>query len=257
MVVKDGCTVAKIGPRSMLTAAHCLFDLRRGTPNALYQSGNLISLTYANPKDRTRSAQGSFVVRSARIHPSYRNSPLVGCGKSCTWEEAFGTDISDVGVVTFAEDLPEIPTARLQRSAPRLGSTVFITGDGCTAPGGARGAGFLWHETRVIPATYLDHEGSFARSSIDTIDRGYVITPGMSADYFTLKKASLCPGDSGGPLYAEDKTTIVGINAYYTFKPNGGPSAYNMHTRISSGGRNTRDWIDLARTQGGDPPVAE
>ena len=48
--------------------------------------------------------------------------------------------------------------------------------------------------------------------------------------------ASICPGDSGGPVYRDDgtQTKIVGVNSYYDFAPSDtqGISFANWHTRL-------------------------
>lgn len=57
---------------------------------------------------------------------------------------------------------------------------------------------------------------------------------------FDPSAPSLCPGDSGGPVYNLDGE-IVGVNAQYTFKPKdpSGVSYTNLHTKISA----VADWL--------------
>ena len=69
----------------------------------------------------------------------------------------------------------------------------------------------------------------------------YAITPGKRG---VRTSASLCPGDSGGPLYRTNgrADTIVGVNAYYSFAPEAEDpkrvSVTNWHTRLDTDARN-------------------
>ena len=61
---------------------------------------------------------------------------------------------------------------------------------------------------------------------------------------FDNRYSSLCPGDSGGPVFRESNhNEIVGINAYYSFKRDDrlGISYTNMHARLSP----ISDWIEF------------
>ena len=61
----------------------------------------------------------------------------------------------------------------------------------------------------------------------------YIGTPGMTQD---SNEASLCPGDSGGPLWrgmTGSVNRVVGVNAYYNFSDNSNISYQNSHTRIT------------------------
>ena len=53
---------------------------------------------------------------------------------------------------------------------------------------------------------------------MDVLLQDFLLTPGRSLD---SAEASLCPGDSGGPVYRDDRRggTVVGINSYYSFPP--------------------------------------
>jgi S1-C subfamily serine protease len=51
--------------------------------------------------------------------------------------------------------------------------------------------------------------------------------------------ASICPGDSGGPVYKESNQSVIGINSQYIFSDKSGVSYLNTHTRLSE----VSDWI--------------
>ena len=47
---------------------------------------------------------------------------------------------------------------------------------------------------------------------------------------------SICPGDSGGPVYRKGTSVIVGINST-TIPPNDKAPAFNWFTRLDGGAR--------------------
>jgi hypothetical protein len=116
----------------------------------------------------------------------------------------------------------------------------------------------------ALPATALLHPGGYFTSAADptfvNLGGSYFFTPGKN---LVATAASLCPGDSGGPVYRTNRTaeTIVGVNAYYSFKPPSedgpGVSVTNWHTRLDSGARNgVATWLHGlgVRVVGGTTP---
>jgi hypothetical protein len=74
----------------------------------------------------------------------------------------------------------------------------------------------------------------------------YVVTAGHAQDEAF---ASLCLGDSGGPLYRPDRADprVVGVNSDYSFRDQSGVSWTDWHTRTSRGSlHDIAEWlIDL------------
>jgi hypothetical protein len=230
------CTAAKVGPRQFLTAAHCVHKKENNTLSPDYQPGSFIGITTAKKvTSANRAAVTQWVeVKSTVMHPGWAEA----CGSGCN-VNVLGPDVPpDVAVVTLAEDTPKIPAAKVDLHTIGAGEGVIVTGYGCTksvnTPHADNYQQLRFDITKAIAGDALNHPGSFVPSGDprhDLVVASYVITPGNLAN---AQEASLCPGDSGGPLYRADGTQsiVVGVNAYYTFKDGTGISMTNWHTRL-------------------------
>jgi hypothetical protein len=140
-----------------------------------------------------------------------------------------------VALVVVAELSPHIPEAAVDLTPVAVNDPLHIVGYGCEQPGG-------WPvprlKTESVPAVSIDalnHDGQYWFLSHQAVYGGYVITAGQHA---SSAYASLCPGDSGGPLYREgtSQPLVVGVNAYYSFPVGQGwkehASLTNWHTRL-------------------------
>jgi hypothetical protein len=121
------------------------------------------------------------------------------------------------------------------------GSSVAIMGYGCDSGVGNASVApshLKYSRTQVIaPADAIN--GSTAYSvdfDANRVNERYFFTPGQANNFAS---ASICPGDSGGPVYRLDgagkPAAVVGVNAYYDF-PKGdtkGISYSNWHTRFN------------------------
>jgi len=112
----------------------------------------------------------------------------------------------------------------------------------------------------TIPVSEIrPYEGKMSDEQEAAMGASYLITPGHAQDE---KSASLCLGDSGGPLYLADESDprVVGVNSNYSFKTPedesdlGGVSWADWHTRTSLGsGNGIGEWLRSleANTVGG------
>ena len=100
--------------------------------------------------------------------------------------------------------------------------------------------------TKLIAAENLTHEHSLYKDIFEITGQSNWITPGFGLNSV---HASLCPGDSGGPLLTKvnDEWKIVGIAADYTFDgryQDGAPTITNLHTRLDDQSfNNIGGWI--------------
>ncbi len=212
-----GCTITKVGPKSFLSAAHCV---GKGMKS--------ISLNFQDFK-------GRVAVTSFHVHPTWIND----CWNfHCTGEEVGSTRMtpgrSDVVLIGVADDTP-IPVSPVHFDELNVGDEVIMVGAGCTRstePGGPGKMRFA--TTRIISSDALIHEHSLYRDISFITGKSDWVTAGFGK---SRENASLCPGDSGGPLLIKngDQYKIVGIAADHTFDgpyQDGAPTITNLHTRL-------------------------
>lgn len=239
-VLGPGCTAAKVGPRHFLTAAHCVDDLYTATVEPGYGPGG----SYAVSADNTPpiSPYVNLTIEQTYIHPQWiadcaaaRAAGAPDCGVNVL-NPGYTPDLA---VVVVNELSPTIPAAAVDGAAVAVGDPVVATGYGCETPGGAPTHVFKIQNLTASASSILNHPGSYVSgAAINDVAASYVLTPGYAAN---TSYASLCPGDSGGPLYRQSSTDliVVGVNAYYTFPsaPGSNPSQTNWHTRLDTSAR--------------------
>lgn len=258
VLIRLGCTAAKVGPRHVLTAAHCVEDGKARAIAAAYAPGQRLRVT---TKERS-SVPGQILWRIGGFVegtiertevPEAWSAALTAQGDAV---HVLGPEAPpDVALITLTEAsegaLRSIATATVDLTPVVPGDRLTIMGYGCEK-GLEAGvdladlavSALRLHDTRALEPEKLLHRGSFVGSL--TTDRGknllasYLFTPGKSLD---PAEASLCPGDSGGPVYrtGAPADTLVGINAYYTFLPKEEDrlqvSVTNWHTRVDGESR--------------------
>jgi hypothetical protein len=179
--VKEFCTATAIGPRVILTAAHCL-------PNG---------------------ASGHVVINDKRVgivcdhHHEYTPCPLENEDpKSCP---AGRTTSADYALCLASADLgiTEYETVNTKSGVPAVGGRALLTGFGCNEDGGVdKGFGYLFEGDTTVRA--LPNE-----TGADMFGLYYIVTRGGAA---------LCFGDSGGPSYklqdSQGKSRVmIGVNS--------------------------------------------
>ena len=210
-----GCTATKVGSKHFLLAAHCIEDENRKLPEDF--------TTFSMTPNRDRSNLRDFTVASAHIHPNWTDCPNCACKNEWICDLI---DTPDLALVIVNEESPDVAEAVIDDTPVMPGDGVVLTGYGCdngdnrpsTSPG------LKLQNTVAIPA---DTYNSAA------IGNTYVVTHGITKD---ANSASLCPGDSGGPLYRQGKNRqlVVGINALMAWTDDAGIAFANWHTRLDT-----------------------
>jgi hypothetical protein len=228
-----GCTAARVSTRSILTAAHCVMLKGDDTlyPYARYEYWEGQTIYFTNSRVLDGSATWySATVRGIRIHPTFREA----CDPHCHFDVSLNEPHApDVAIILTEEVLPaEIPAAYISTSVVSSGDQLTIMGYGCEQSVWKGGGGRLKYE--VTAARHIDHFD---------LKQNYIPTWGLED---APSEASICPGDSGGPVYrGTSMTKIVGVNAFYLFDDReSGVSSTNLHTRLGLGGEHgVTDWL--------------
>jgi V8-like Glu-specific endopeptidase len=234
--LKGTCTATKVAPNRLLTAAHCVLD--PATVSIRYPAGSRISVTSDPSK-----GYADVEVAAVHVHPTWMKAcEDAYCAASAVTARL---DAADVAVIELAAELPGVAVASVTASSLAPGERVTVLGFGCTAGVLVRdtreSVTLKYAQTRLVPADRAVHEGSAVLpADVAQVGGIYSLTAGPGA---AKARAGLCPGDSGGPLYAtrDGKLVVVGVASNYTLgleaKDDVGLPITNWHTRLDDGSR--------------------
>lgn len=256
-LIRSNCTVSKVGPRHILTAGHCVFDESAHALDLAFQPGQELQISSHAFVDS--STEPFIVLKIAAVHlPPVFAEDVTPPQQIRVLQPSAAPDVAIIEVAPESEaGLSSIPAATIDLSTVAPGDKVIIGGYGCDK-GVTDAVKFDYSKqqlkmqsTATLPSSSIVHAGSYL-TSLSTpwaknLVQQYFFTPGQS---FDASQASICPGDSGGPVYRDDGTKqhIVGVNAYYSFPPSAsdphGISRTNWHTRLDLASRfDTGTWL--------------
>lgn len=235
------CTAAKIGPRTFLTAAHCVIDVPSGGFAPAFQPGGRVLVSnrsvpgaadYQSLAVTRTLLPPAFAVAFARLHDyqetqiadyqsRYVGEDLTRRVRHLQAQSRISDRFPDVALVRVGTDTPAIPVVAVDRGPLPAGAAVLLVGYGCERL--ARpGAGDpvtprrTWGETRVI--------------RVDPVNF-YSFAAGLRSG-----TPSLCPGDSGGPVLRGGR--VVGVHGTVWGLAARGPARSNMSVNL----RSLADW---------------
>lgn len=221
------CTAAKVGPRHLLIAAHCMLAADEFSNTIglswVVQPGARILITNRPEVDFATTELTPVTVAEAHVFPEF----LAACEQdpmTCNRVGGVSDGMPDVGVIVVEEELAGIPTARVDLRPVLVGEPLAIQGYGCRDS---------IHTQETYAQIELKHARTFAMPADgaayrdvfrsltpaqyrEQIAPSIVMTPGPVV---AEDQGGLCPGDSGGPLYRRQgrNDVVVGVNASYGF----------------------------------------
>ncbi|KAJ8114163.1 hypothetical protein OPT61_g3887 [Boeremia exigua] len=211
------CTGSLLDATTVLTAAHCIDDVRKrgmGASGVVVRAGSL------------EKSRGGVVaqVSSMFTHPSYSGN---------NWD-------NDVGILklrkpVFLNGDSDLPLLAYERFDPDVGTMATAAGWGNTYPGDIDGSHLLQEvDIPVVSREKCDalfRQRAFKRVTESMICAGYI------DDYENNKDT--CSGDSGGPLIDTDTGVIVGVVSWGSAQC-GGDGYVGVYASVG----HLRDFID-------------
>lgn len=225
--INDSCSASKISSKFFLTAAHCVYDYSHG----------LIRENYLPLEDFTVKTHYGvskvLTVKKTHIHYTFVDVVEEKLRQNQTGDTAPFAAF-DIAIIEVNENSSEIPAAKIDFNYIKPDTVITIGGYGCVDQKWSKVTEVLYKimTTKTVPESTLSFD-SYSRNLSQAYNHN-IYSKGFKMD---SKSASLCPGDSGGPAYVNNK--IVGINSQYIFVDRSGLSYINLHTRLSE----VQDWV--------------
>lgn len=227
----DGfCTATKIAPDLLITAAHC-FD----------ESAKIIG--FSNKQSNQSFKINKLSMKDVVIHPSY-------AALEANTEYTESIKVQDIAIVKVSRtpEFDAVPVRELDFSEIAPGEELNFYGYGCSQSLNNLEGYFPFRKTAKVDSLseecLSENHGvltEFYQDLSSLIYKNNIVTPGQRRQ---SDSASLCLGDSGGPVMKNGK--IVGINTLYTFndltdegESASGVSYLNLHARLSK----AQGWI--------------
>lgn len=209
------CSAAKIGPRTFLTAAHCVIDVPGGGLAPAFQAGGEVLIsnrTAPGPDDYRRLRvtrtllPPAFAAALGRLH-AYQQSQIADLRSRYTGaaldarvhhlqsQSRISDRFPDAALVRLAEDTPEIASVAVARGPLAAGAAVVLVGYGCE------------QATDLTAGRPVPVRRSWGESAVIRVD---AVNFYSYASQLRLGTPALCPGDSGGPVLHAGR--VVGVH---------------------------------------------
>lgn len=200
------CGAVAVGPKKVLTAAHCLSREALGT-----DVGQVRDLRIISGRNELNGSGGKEIaVSETWVNPGFDAT----------------TNSGDVAVLTLAEALPEqdvIPMAEAGDAGYRAGTAAVVYGWGDTTGNGDYASSLRSAKVSILPDSSCEEAYPGGRNG--TYEASAMLCAGEPQGGYDA-----CQGDSGGPLVAQGR--LVGLVSWGAgCGQAGSPGVY---TRISA-----------------------
>jgi hypothetical protein len=236
------CTGAKIGPRHFLFAAHCAFDFAHKSVVPSYINDASFVLTNSPYPEDSDTAPNPWIALTVE-HTYFTNSFWNACTSAPCDFSYMITQGADLAIVKVKEDTPSIPVVPIDYRRPTENQWAVLNGYGCEEGRSGRPVideSLPWGRLKYqVTAVGADSILSNIGGAVAPAEANWnFFTPGRALD---PNSASLCPGDSGGPIYGwlNNGYAVIGVNSAQTSWDSSEVSVVNIHSRLDT----ERNWI--------------
>ncbi|MCF7978274.1 MAG: S1 family peptidase [Chromatiaceae bacterium] len=227
------CSAVKIGPQTLLTAAHCVVDARSGELMPAFRPAAEISLDNA-PQQLSDKGAMTAVVDDILLPDAYREGlakladyrrqrlaelssmasalPAEQLEQGLRMRYHFAERYPDIALIRLRTATPEIPVAEVDFTPLAADAQVELVGFGCSDP-------------HRLGNRVGNRSSAVRRSGWTRVIRVDAVNFYTEAGQKSDQAPSLCPGDSGGPVLYQGRvvgihSVVYGLNARHGARSN-------------------------------------